>query len=208
MKKENKKKNKKVSRGKKNSVQELLGIQHFTKYGLMTDHGELVFFQIAPTNISVLSYDNIERKISHLQGLISMHPDLEIMCTDSCECFDGNREYLRRRALEEPNQQVRTILEQDREMLSQMQSEMSNARQFYLVMRMKGLKPEVVFTAINEARKRMAEKGFEAHRLSKAELKRFLAIYLEASMDGDKLPDADGGQYLREVPKNGKRGGA
>lgn len=78
MKKENKKKKqKKGSRGKKNSVQELLGIQHFTKYGLMTEHGELVFFQIAPTNISVLSYDNIERKISHLQGLISMHPDLE-----------------------------------------------------------------------------------------------------------------------------------
>ena len=55
MKKENKKeKPKKGHRGKKNSVQELLGIQHFTKYGLMTEHGELVFFQIAPTNISVL----------------------------------------------------------------------------------------------------------------------------------------------------------
>lgn len=63
MKKENKKKKqKKGSRGKKNSVQELLGIRHFTKYGLMTEHGELVFFQIAPTNISVLSYDNIERE--------------------------------------------------------------------------------------------------------------------------------------------------
>lgn len=204
MKKENKKKKqKKGSRGKKNSVQELLGIQHFTKYGLMTEHGELVFFQIAPTNISVLSYDNIERKISHLQGLISMHPDLEVVCTDSCECFDGNREYLRRRALEESNQQVRAILEQDREMLSQMQSEMSNARQFYLVMRFRNLKPEMVFTAINEARKRMAEKGFEAHRLTKAELKRFLAIYLEASMDGDKLPDVDGGQYGKGATKNG-----
>ena len=170
MKKENKKKKqKKGSRGKKNSVQELLGIQHFTKYGLMTEHGELVFFQIAPTNISVLSYDNIERKISHLQGLISMHPDLEIVCTDSCECFDGNREYLRRRAMEESNSQVRSILEQDREMLSQMQSEMSNARQFYLVMRFRNLKPEMVFTSINEARKRMAEKGFEAHRLTKPE---------------------------------------
>ena len=172
----------------------------------MTEHGELVFFQIAPTNISVLSYDNIERKISHLQGLISMHPDLEIVCTDSCECFDGNREYLRRRALEESNPQVRSILEQDREMLSQMQSEMSNARQFYLVMRFRNLKPEMVFSAINEARKRMAEKGFEAHRLTKPELKRFLAIYLEASMDGDKLPDVDGGQYFGEVPKNGKKG--
>ena len=208
MKKENRKeKPKKGRRGKKNSVQELLGIQHFTRYGLMTEHGVLVFFQIAPTNISVLSYDNIERKISHLQELISMHPDLEIVCTDSCECFDGNREYLRRRALEESNPQVRAILEQDREMLSQMQSEMSNARQFYLVMRFRNLKPEMVFTAINEARKRMAEKGFEAHRLTKPELKRFLAIYLEASMDGDKLPDTDGSQYFGEAPKYGEKGG-
>lgn len=203
-----KKKDKKQKRGgKKNSIQELLGIDGFSKYGLLTDYGELVFFQIAPTNISVLSYDNIQRKISHLQGLISMHPDLEIVCTDSWECFDGNREYLRKRASEESNSQVRSILEKDREMLSQMQSEMSNARQFYLVMRFRNLKPEMVFTAINEARKRMAEKGFEAHRLTKPELKRFLAIYLEASMDGDKLPDVDGGQYFKGVMKNGQKGG-
>lgn len=189
--------------GKKSVVQELLGIQWFTKYGLQTDHGELVFFQIAPTNISVLSYDNIEMKISHLQGLISMQPDLEILCTDSCECFDGNREYLRRRAQEETNLKVRAILEQDWEMLSQMQSEMANARQFYLIMRLKAMKPDMVFTAVNDARKRMAEKGFETHRLTKAEIKRFLAIYLEASMDGDKLPDVDGGQYVKEVERHG-----
>ena len=194
---------KKKQKNKRNSVQELLGIGGFSKYGLLTDYGELVFFQIAPTNISVLSYDNIERKITHLQGLISMHPDLEIVCTDSWECFDGNREYLRKRAETEANPKVRTILEQDREMLSHMQSEMSNARQFYLVMRFRSLKPEMVFTSINEARKRMAEKGFEAHRLTRAELKRFLAIYLEASMDGDKLPDVDGGQYRMEVKKHG-----
>lgn len=189
--------------GKKSAVQELLGIQWFTKYGLQTDHGELVFFQIAPTNISVLSYDNIEMKISHLQGLISMQPDLEILCTDSCECFDGNREYLRRRAQEETNLKVRAILEQDREMLSQMQSEMANARQFYLIMRLKAMKPDMVFTAVNDARKRMAEKGFETHRLTRAEIKRFLAIYLEASMDGDKLPDVDGSQYVKEVERHG-----
>lgn len=197
------KKKKKGKKGKKNSVQELLGIQWFTKYGIMTDHGELLFFQIAPTNISVLSYDNIEMKINHLQGLISVQPDLEIVCTDSCECFDGNREYLRRRAKQEPNPKVRALLEQDREMLSQMQSEMSNARQFYLVMRLKNMKSDMVFTAINDARKRMAEKGFETHRLTKPEIKRFLAIYLEASMDGDKMPDVDGGQYVKEVRKDG-----
>lgn len=193
----------KKKRNKKNSVQELLGIQWFTKYGLMTDHGELVFFQIAPTNISVLSSDNIARKISQLQGLLSMQPDLEILCTDSCECFDGNREYLRRRASEESNPKVKAILEQDREMLSKMQSEMSNARQFYLVMRLKNMKSDMVFTVVNDARKRMAEKGFESHRLTKGEIKRFLAIYLGASMDGDKLPDVDGGQYIKEGKAHG-----
>ena len=53
------------------------------------------------------------------------------------------------------------------------------------------------------AAERMAEKGFETHRLTKPEIKRFLAIYLEASMDGDKMPDVDGGQYVKEVRKDG-----
>ena len=58
---------KKTKKGKRNSVQELLGIQRFTRYGLLTDLGELVFFRVAPTNISVLSRVNIENKISHLK---------------------------------------------------------------------------------------------------------------------------------------------
>ena len=51
---------KKTKKGKRNSVQELLGIQRFTRYGLLTDTGELVFFRVSPTNISVLSRLNIE----------------------------------------------------------------------------------------------------------------------------------------------------
>ena len=64
MKKEKQKKGKKSRR---NSLQELLGIEGFSKYGLLTDYGELVFFQIAPTNISVLSYDNIQRKMTEIE---------------------------------------------------------------------------------------------------------------------------------------------
>lgn len=45
------------------SVQQLLGIQTFTKYGLLTDNGELLFYRVAPTNISVLSAANIEIKM-------------------------------------------------------------------------------------------------------------------------------------------------
>ena len=41
------------------SVQELLGIKTFTKYGLATTKGELLFYLVSPTNISVLSHTNI-----------------------------------------------------------------------------------------------------------------------------------------------------
>ena len=183
-----------------NPVQDLLGIRGFSDYGLMTENGELVFFRVAPTNISVLSSVNIEHKIMGLMNLLSVEPSTEIICTDSCECFDDNREYLRQRAEAEPNPRVRALLEQDRRMLTEMQAEMATAREFYFVKRFVGLKPEMVFSQINDTQKRMTERGFEVQRLSRAEIKRMLAIYFGASMDGDKMPDVDGGQYEMEGP--------
>ena len=57
------KKEKQQKKKKGQSVQDMLGIQTFTKYGLMTDKGELLFYLVSPTNISVLSYVNIQIKI-------------------------------------------------------------------------------------------------------------------------------------------------
>lgn len=181
------------------SVQQLLGIQTFTKYGLLTDNGELLFYRVAPTNISVLSAANIEIKIRHLQMLLSAIPDLEIICTDSCECFDDNKAYLHRRAMAESNSEVRGLLLKDKEMLTSMQAEMSNARQFVLVKRCKGMKPEQVFVAMNRVLKSVSEQGFEAQRMDKADIKRLIAIYFGASMDEDLMPDTDGGQFFEGV---------
>ena len=181
------------------SVQQLLGIQTFTKYGLLTDNGELLFYRVAPTNISVLSAANIEIKIRHLQMLLSAIPDLEIICTDSCECFDDNKAYLHRRAMAENNPEVRGLLLKDKETLTSMQAEMSNARQFVLVKRCKGMKPEQVFVAMNRVLKSVSEQGFEAQRMDKADIKRLIAIYFGASMDGDLMPDVDGGQFFEGV---------
>ena len=71
------------------SVQELLGLRGFTRYGLSTAQGELLLFQVAPTNISVLSQANIAIKIRHLMMVLSALPDLEITCTDG-EIKAGN----------------------------------------------------------------------------------------------------------------------
>ena len=178
------------------STQELMGIQSFTRYGLTTNRGELLFFLVSPTNISVLSHTNIEIKIRHLMMVLSAIPDIEITCTDSCECFDDNQAYLRGRLQEEGNPLVRQLLEQDREMLDRAQAEMAPARQFLFSSRCKGMKADQVFQAVNRIEKVISEQGFEVRRMRKSDIKRFLAIYFDASMNGDQLPDTDGGQFF------------
>ncbi|MCQ4022402.1 MULTISPECIES: hypothetical protein [unclassified Ruminococcus] len=177
------------------STQELIGIKTFTKYGLETAKGELLFYLVSPTNISVLSHTNIEIKIRHLMMVLSAIPNVEITCTDSCECFDDNKSYLQMRLSEEQNPKVRKVLKKDVEMLDHVQAEMATARQFLFIMRCKGMKQEQIFQTANRTEKVISEQGFEVQRMKKAEIKRFLAICFEASMNGDQMPDADGEQF-------------
>lgn len=188
-------KEKRQKKKKGRSTQELIGIKTFTKYGLETNKGELLFFLVSPTNISVLSQASIEIKIRHLMMVLSAIPNIEITCTDSCECFDDNKSYLQIRLSEELNPKVRKILKKDIEMLDHVQTEMATARQFLFIMRCKGMKPEQVFNTANRVEKVISEQGFEVQRMTKSDIKRFLAIYFEASMNGDQMPDTDGEQF-------------
>jgi len=181
---------------RKRSVQELIGVRRFTKYGLFTDRGELIFYQVNPTNISVLSKANIETKITHLKMLLSSIPDIEITCTDSSECFDDNKLYLQERIAEESNPFIRGIIQKDVEFLDSIQVEMATARQFVLIARLKNLRPEQVFTVVNRIEKVISEQGFESRRFKKEDIKRFLALYFESSFNGELMPDVDGAQYF------------
>lgn len=195
-----------MKRQKGKSSQELLGVRSFTRYGLKTNAGELLFFLISPTNISVLSSANIEMKIQHWQAVLSAYPELEVVCTDASECFDANKAYLKEKCTEEENPKVRSVLQQDMDMLEELQMEMASARQFLLLYRCKGLKPEKVFEDRNKVEKVLNEKGFEVKCLEKADIKRFLALYFEASLYGEAMPDVDGGQFFKEdVCSEGKR---
>ena len=177
------------------SVQEFLGLKTFTKYGLATDKGELIFFQVAPTNISVLSSINIEIKVRHLMMVLSSVPDIEITCTDSSECFDDNKAYLQSRLEEEPNPKVRKILSKDMDFLDGIQVEMATARQFMFITRCRNMKPEQVFQTANRVERIISDQGFEVKRMKKADIKRFLALYFDASMNGEQMPDSDGEQF-------------
>lgn len=178
------------------SVQDLIGIKTFGRYGLVTNKGELLFFLIAPTNISVMSRAAIDIKINHLYMLLSTNPELEIICSDSAECFDDNKAYLQNRLDSEKNPSVKTIIEKDIKFLDDIQIEMSTARQFFLTIRCKQKKPEQILHIRNEIEKAISNEGFEVHRMSKKDIKRFLALYFDASMNGELIPDIDGEQYI------------
>ncbi len=177
------------------SVQELLGIKTFTKYGLAVGKQELLFYLVSPTNISVLSHTNIEIKIRHLMMVLSALPDIEITCTDSSECFDDNKSYLHDRLSAEQNPKVRKIIKKDIDFLDHVQMEMATARQFLFIARLKNTKDKQTFEAANRIEKTISEQGFEVQRMKKADIKRFLALYFEASMNGEQMPDMDGEQF-------------
>ncbi len=176
----------------KNTVQELIGIETFTKRGLKTKYGELVYFMISPTNISVLSNENIQTKIWHLMQVLSAQPNIEITCIDSCERFDDNKTFMVDRLSEERNPSVKDCLEKDIDYLDNIQIEMSTARQFMFSVRFRKEKDEQIFSQVNKVEKAIAEQGFEVKRMQKEDIKRFLAIYFEASMQGELIPDIDG----------------
>ena len=77
---------------RKQSTVDLVGVSHFSRNGLqMASHGELVYFLVQPTNISVLSETNIALKIQHLMQLLTLQPDIEIICSDARENFEYNK---------------------------------------------------------------------------------------------------------------------
>lgn len=54
---------KKAAEKERQSTRQLLNILGITDYSLLTGHGELVFFSIRPTNISVLSDTSVAARI-------------------------------------------------------------------------------------------------------------------------------------------------
>ena len=191
-----KEKHRKKKKWRRFSVQDLIGAKSFTRYGVLTAWGEVVMYQVAPTNISVLSPANIEAKIHSLAVLISTVPNLGIICSDSSECFDANKSYLQARLVTETKPCVRILLEKDIEFLDSIQVEMATARQFFFVARFKNLKPSQVFSESTQIEKSIAAQGFEVKRMRKADIKRFLALYFDAYMNGELMPDYDGEPYL------------
>ena len=175
------------------STQAMLGVKNFSRNGIQTDsHGEIVYFLVKPTNISVLSRASIGQKVKQFMQLLAVQPDLEIVCLDARENFDDNKLYLDARLENEPNALIRDLLERDKVFLDEIQVQMATAREFLFAVRMRNESDEQSFSTLNRIEKSINEQGFDCNRAEKDDVKRILSRYFGINTDETQLDDHDG----------------
>ena len=83
------------------STRQLMGIDDITDYSIATRMGELVFFIIKPTNISVLPDSGVGARIYALLNVVKGMAEIEMLALNSKESFENNKAFYRRRVSEE-----------------------------------------------------------------------------------------------------------
>ena len=175
------------------STQAMLGVKSFSRNGIQTDgYGEIVYFLVKPTNISVLSRVSVGQKVKQLMQLLTVQPDLEVICLDARENFDDNKLYLDARLEDETNAMIRELLERDKIFLDEIQVQMSTAREFLFAVRMRNESDEQSFSTLNRIEKSINEQGFDCTRAEKDDVKRILSRYFGINTDEKQLDDHDG----------------
>ena len=191
------------SENKKSSTRELIGVEDITDYSVRTPHGELVYFIIHPTNISVLSETSVSARIYALMTVLKGIAEIEMLCLNSKENFDENKQYLKNRMQVESNTAIRNLIQQDSSNLDRMQVQMATAREFLIIIRLKneaqkskGDNASDVFPYLSRIEKSLKDQGFTARRADKVDIKRLLGVYYEQNVTTEKFEDFDGERWV------------
>lgn len=188
---------KKQAAKQKASTRQLIGTKAITDYSLQTyGHGELVYFVIKPSNISVLSEESISARIYSLMTVLKGIAEIEMLCLNSRENFEDNKRFLRSRIEQEQNPIVRKLLEKDLTFLDRIQVQMATAREFLIIIRLRNEKESKVFPYLSRIEKSLKEQGFIVSRAGSENIKRLLAVYFEQNVTTEKFEDFDGERWV------------
>ena len=100
--------------------------------------------------------------------LLSVQPDIEIICSDARENFEQNKLSLARKAEKEDNLKVQLLLRRDIKFLDDIQLQMSTAREFMFAYRVSRA-TEQSFAELNRLEKQINEQGFDCKRARRTE---------------------------------------
>lgn len=179
------------------STRQLINTKEITDYSLKTfDEDDLVYFIISPTNLSVLSDSSVGARVYALMNVLKGVAEIEMLCLNSRESFEENKNFLRNRVEEEENPVVRKLLEQDQRFLDRIQVQMATAREFLILIRLHAEKESEVFSYLDRIEKSLKEQGFYSHRAGTEDIKRIMAVYYEQNVTSDKFEDFDGERWV------------
>ena len=190
----NRKQRKKDAR--EQSTRQLMGIDDFTDYGIATRMGNLVFFAIKPTNISVLPGSGVGARIYALLNVIKGQVEIEMLALNSKESFENNKDFYRQQANLEDLPAIRKLLEQDSAHLDRIQVLMASSREFYILVRLQGKKESDVFSYLSRIEKSIKDNGFTVRRATEQDLKRMLGVYFEQNVTTERFVDHDGERWI------------
>ena len=183
---------------KRLSTRQFIGAKEITDYSLVTyGQGELVYFIVKPTNISVLSESSVGVRIHAFCSLILEGvAEIEMLCLNSRESFEDNKRFLKSQMEQEENPVIRRLLEQDQTHLDRIQVQMATAREFLIMLRLKDEKESDIFPYLSRIEKSLKEQSFSVKRADKEDIKRILAVYYEQNVTTEKFEDFDGERWI------------
>ena len=182
---------------KRLSTRQFIGAKEITDYSLVTyGQGELVYFIVKPTNISVLSESSVGARIYVLMNVLKGVAEIEMLCLNSRESFEDNKRFLKSQMEQEENPVIRHLLEQDQTHLDRIQVQMATAREFLIMLRLKDEKESDIFPYLSRIEKSLKEQSFSVKRADKEDIKRILAVYYEQNVTTEKFEDFDGERWI------------
>ena len=187
---------KKKRRSKDQSTTELMGIDGITEYSICTKLGDLVFFIIKPTNISVLPDASVSSRIYALLNVVKGQTDVEMLAMNSTESFESNKNYYRSRLESEELPAIRKLLEQDSTHLDRIQVLMASAREFYIMIRLRNEKESEIFPYLARIEKNIKDNGFITRRANEQDIKRMLGVYFEQNVTTGRYDNYDGERWV------------
>lgn len=178
------------------STRQLMGIDSIKDYCIATRMGDLVFFIIKPTNISVLPDSGVTARIYALLNVVKGLAEIEMLALNSKESFEDNKRFYASRMEAEELPALRRLLEQDSSHLDRIQALMASAREFYIIVRLRNEKESEIFPYLSRIEKTIKDNGFSVSRAGEQELKRMLGIYFEQDVTTEQYEDYDGDRWV------------
>ena len=178
------------------STRDLMGISGLTEYSICTKLGDLVFFIVEPTNISVLPDASVSARIHALLNVLKGQVDIDMLALNSTESFESNKNFYRQRLESEELPVIRKLLESDSNHLDRIQVLMASAREFYMVVRLRPTKESEVFTLLSNIEKNIKDNGFITRRAGEQDLMKMLGVYYEQNVTTEHFDRYDGERWV------------